>query len=415
MRSARSNIAQIVVLVALGVGLFVGLTYANYQYSKTNPGGNDFLVHWVGTRSLITEGLNPYSDEVALRIQTFAYGRPARAGEHELRVAYPLYSVLLFLPFSLVSDFTLARALWMTVLEIGLVMLTILSMRLVRWKVGPLMLGFLILFSLLWYHGLRPLINGNAVILVALMIVGGFLALKNGADELAGVLFAFSSIKPQVVILLLAFVFLWALNRGRTRVIGWMVGTVFLMAASAALLIPDWIVHNLREVIAYPGYNPPGTPRAAFMEWWPAWGSRVGLALTGVMALTLLVEWWAQRKADFRGFLWTACLTLVVSQWIGIQTDPGNFVVLIPVMCLAFSQLDERWRTGGRVFIIVNLLLLFGLIWYIFLNTLEVGDQPVQSAVMFFPLPGYLLLMLYWVKWWAVQPPTVWYDTVGQM
>lgn len=415
MRSARSNIAQIVILAVLGVGLFAGLTYANYQYSKTNPGGNDFLVHWVGTRSLITEGLNPYSDEVALRIQTFAYGRPARPGEHELRVAYPLYSVLLFLPFSLVSDFTLARALWMTVLEIGLVMLTILSMRLVRWKVGPLMLGFLILFSLLWYHGLRPLINGNAVILVALMIVGGFLALKNGADELAGVLFAFSSIKPQVVILLLAFVFLWALNRGRTRVIGWMVGTVFLMAASAALLIPDWIVHNLREVIAYPAYNPPGTPRAAFMEWWPAWGSRVGWALTGVMALTLLVEWWAQRKADFRGFLWTACLTLVVSQWIGIQTDPGNFVVLIPVMCLAFNQLDERWRTGGRVFIIVNLLLLFGLIWYIFLNTLEVGDQPVQSAVMFFPLPGYLLLMLYWVKWWAVQPPTVWYDTVGQM
>ena len=415
MRSARSNIAQIVILVALGVGLFAALTYANYQYSKSSPGGNDFLVHWVGTRSLITEGLNPYSDEVALRIQTFAYGRPARPGEHELRVAYPLYSVLLFLPFSLVSDFTLARALWMTVLEIGLVMLTILSMRLVRWKVGPLMLGFLILFSLLWYHGLRPLINGNAVILVALMIVGGFLALKNGADELAGVLFAFSSIKPQIVILLLAFVFLWALSRGRTRVIGWMVGTVFLLAASAALLIPDWIVHNLREVIAYPAYNPPGTPRAAFMEWWPAWGSRVGWALTGIMALTLLVEWFAQRKADFRGFLWTACLTLVVSQWIGIQTDPGNFVVLIPVMCLAFSQLDERWKTGGRVFIIVNLLLLFGLIWYIFLNTLEVGDQPVQSAVMFFPLPGYLLLMLYWVKWWAVQPPTVWYDTVGQM
>ena len=415
MRTARSNIAQIVILVVLGVGLFAGLTYGNYRYAQTSPGGNDFLVHWVGTRALITEALNPYSDEVALRIQTFAYGRPAEPGEHELRVAYPLYSILLFMPFALVGDFTLARALWMTVLEAGLVLVTILSLRLVRWKVGLLMLVFLILFSLFWYHGLRPLINGNAVILVALTIVGGFLALKNGADELAGVLFAFSTIKPQVVLLLLIFVVIWSLNRGRMRVIGWMVGTVFLLAASAALLIPDWIVHNLREVIAYPAYNPPGTPRAAFIEWWPAWGSRVGWALSGIMALTLLLEWWNQRKADFRGFLWTACLTLVISQWIGIQTDPGNFIVLIPVLFLAFSILDDRWKPGGRVFVIANLLLLFVLIWYIFLNTLEVGDQPVQSAVMFFPLPGYLLLMLYWVKWWAVQPPTVWYDTVGQM
>ena len=36
------------------------------------------------------------------------------------------------------------------------------------------------------------------------------------------------------------------------------------------------------------------------------------------------------------------------------------------------------------------------------------------SAVMFFPYPAYLLLLLYWVRWWAVQPPTVWYDMVEQ-
>jgi cell division protein FtsW (lipid II flippase) len=170
------------------------------------------------------------------------------------------------------------------------------------------------------------------------------------------------------------------------------------------------VVDNLREVIRYPSYNPPGTPRAAFIEWWPAWGSRVGWALTAVMAVILVVEWWSNRKAEFRGLLWTVCLTLVVAQWIGIQTDPGNFIVIFPAMILVFSQLDARWKLGGRVFIILCLLVLFAAIWAIFINTLEVGAQPVQSAVMFFPLPAFMIIALYWVRWWTVQPPAVWYD-----
>jgi hypothetical protein len=403
---AGAIILTIVVLVAL-----TAITWGNYQFAQQNPGGNDFLVHWVGTRSLITESLNPYSDAVAEKIQTMAYGRPAQPGEHELRVAYPLYSVVVFLPFALVPDFTLARAMWMTLLEVGLVALVILSLRLVNWRVGPLMLAGLLIFSIMWYHGLRPLINGNVVILVAVGLVAGFLALRAGADEFAGVLFAFTTIKPQVVILVLAFVCLWAASRGRWKVIGWMVGTVILLTASTALLIPSWIVDNLREVLRYPSYNPPGTPRAAFMDWWPAWGSRLGWALTGVTALMLLVEWLANRRADFRGFLWAACFTLAAGQWVGIQTDPGNFIVLFPAILLVFSLLDERWRLGGRVFVIFSLLVLLVAIWAIFLATVnQQAGQPVQSAVMFFPLPAFLLLTLYWVRWWAVQPPTVWFD-----
>lgn len=408
----RRYILTLVVIAVVTIIFLSAMTVGNYRYARENPGGNDFLVHWVGTRSLILDGLNPYSDEVAVRIQTIAYGRPARPGEHELRVAYPLYSAFVFFPFALISDFTMARAVWMTALEASLLLLTVFSLQLARWKVNPLMLGLLLIFSLFWYHGLRPLINGNAVILVALGLAGGFLALRNGADELAGVLFALTTIKPQVVVLVLAFVSIWAIANGRWRVVGWMVGTVILLSVTAALFIPDWILHNLREVIRYPEYNPPGTPRAAFMDWWPAFGSRVGWALTGVMGLILLIEWFLNRKADFRGFLWTSYLTLTVSQWIGIQTDPGNFVVLMPALIMAFALLDERWRSGGKLFVVFSLLLLFIGIWFIFLNTVEYGDQPVQSALMFFPLPAFLLLLLYWVRWWAVKPPSVWYDTL---
>jgi hypothetical protein len=128
------------------------------------------------------------------------------------------------------------------------------------------------------------------------------------------------------------------------------------------------------------------------------------------MALILLMEWWSNRKAEFPGFLWTACLTLTISQWIGIQTDPGNFIALFPAIILVFSQLSDRWRTGGRTFVILSMLALFAGIWLLFLKTVQYGAQPVQSPLMFFPLPAFLLVTLYWVRWWAVAPPTVWYD-----
>ncbi|MBE0698738.1 MAG: DUF2029 domain-containing protein, partial [Anaerolineaceae bacterium] len=299
----------IILLVVVGLILLALLTWGNYRFARENPGGNDFLVHWMGTRSLLTEGLNPYSDEVAAKIQNMAYGRLAKEGEHELRVAYPLYSVVVFLPFALIGDFTAARAVWMTVLEAGLILLTILSLRLARWNVPPALLVLFLLFSVFWYHGLRPLINGNAVILVALGLAGAFLALQAGADELAGVLLAFTTIKPQVVILPIIFILLWALINHRLRVVAWMVGTVFLLSVSAALFIPGWILDNLREVIRYPSYNPPGSLQEAFKIWWPAWGTRVGWVLTGISVLVLLVEWWNNRHAEEKALLWTVCLT----------------------------------------------------------------------------------------------------------
>jgi hypothetical protein len=412
LRNSRKLGATNITVIFLALIALSALTWTNYQYAQAAPGGNDFLTRWLGTRLFITEGLSPYSDEVAERIQQMTYGRPANPGEDELRFAYPLYSALVFIPYALISDYSLARAVWMTVLEVALVLLAVLSIRLTSWKISLPMVVILLLFSVFWYHGIRPLINGNAVALIALGITAGLLAVKNGSDELAGVLFALTTIKPQVVVLLLAFITIWALYNRRFRIVGWMFATVFLLSLFAALFIPNWILQNLSEVLRYPGYTPPGSPMAVFIAWWPEWGARVGWAFSGLMAIILLMEWWKNRNADFRGFLWTVCLTLVISQWIGIQTDPGNFVILFPGIIFVYSLFEERWKGGGRVFTLINVFALLVGIWALFLATVEQAGQPVQSPIMFFPLPAYLLFMLYWVRWWAVNPPTVWYDSL---
>ena len=400
--------------ILLIILVLVLITWANYNFVQQNPGGNDFLVHWVGTRSLFVDGLSPYSDAVAERIQTIAYGRPALSGEHELRVAYPLYSVVVFLPFALISDYELSRALWMTLLEVGLIGLALLSLRLTRWKMSIWLLPFFLIFSIFWYHSLRPLINGNAVILVALALVAALAALRANRDELAGILLGFSTIKPHLVLVPIIFFLIWTIADRRWGTLTWLVITVVLVSASAALFVPDWPLQNLREILAYSSYNPPGTPGAVFEAWLPATGRQLGWVLSGILGLILIVEWVLARRKDFRWFLWTASLTLVISQWIGIQTDPGNFILLFFPLVLVFSKWSERWGRAGNIVISIAMLLLFILPWAIFLQTITYGDQPLQHPIMFFPLPLFLLLTLYWVRWWAIKPRRLMVDELRE-
>ena len=406
------SMVYVIVGVIGVIALVVGLGWMNYTYCHQNPGGNDFLVHWMGTRLLLKDGLSPYSDQTATQIQIFAYGHPAQAGEHELRVAYPLYSVLLFIPFALIQDFATARAIWMTVLELSILSLTFLSIRAFQWKPNLVVLALIFLFSLVWYHAVRTIINGNAVGLVALVLLGAFLAIKNDMDEVGGFLLALTTIKPQLVVLVILFILIWAVNRRRWKLVSWFMGTMVILVAVAFLFVPDWILQNIREILRYPGYNPPGTPGAVFSVWFPAMGNRLGWILSGILILLLLVEWYlaVRRKPDFPGFFWTVYLTLVASQWIGIQTDPGNFIILFPAIVLVFAMWEQRWKRVGTALTVLSLLILTIGIWAVFLSTVTYGYQPQQGPVMFFPLPLFLFITLYWTRWWAVRQPRAWFD-----
>jgi hypothetical protein len=410
----RNPLWTFTAVIIAGGGLFTVLIWGNYRYAQKNPGGTDFLVHWVGTRGFITNGTSPYSDQAALNIQTMVYGRAAKVGEHQLRVAYPLYSILLFLPFALIKDYVMARAFWMAVLEVALIGLAFLSLRLVRWKPKPIILGIFILFSVFWYHAFRPLILGNAVILIAVAIVAVVLAIRSKQDELAGVLLAFSTIKPQVVILFIGYIVFWSIFKRRWKILAWLAITLAILTGIGILLIPDWIVQNLREILRYPGYNPPGTVSAALAALMPNIGKRLGFIIPILVGLVTLVEWIISLKSDFRGFVWTTCLTLTASLWIGIQTDPGNFIVAFPALVLAFAMWVERWRTAGAILSIISMAAIFVGIWALFLKTVEYTYQPVQSPVMFFPLPLIAFILLYWVRWWAIKPPQVWFELLAE-
>lgn len=390
-RSRESSRLALAILFVAGLLVVAGLTASNYRFTAANAGGNDFIPRWLGTRLLLQQGQNPYGDDTSLAIQRLIHGRPAEENEDRALFAYPLYSVILFAPFASVGDYVLARALWMTMLEIALLLLALISLRLAGWRPALPILALTLLFVLTWYHGARPLINGNASILMALFVAAGLLAIKTGRDVPAGLFLALATIKPQAVVLIMPLILIWAVRRQRLVLLASTLISLAALFAVATVIEPAWLLQNLEQVLTYTDYAPAGTPGAIFERWWPAPGRWPGAILTLIIVALLLWQWRTAWQSSFEVLLPVVFFTLAATNLIGITTAVSNYIALFPglVLVLAFLRRDKRVMADWPALLLMALLLV-GL-WLLFWYT---RNGRAQSPIMFFPLPVLLIIAL---------------------
>lgn len=369
----------------------VVLTITNIKFAENNPGGADFVPRWLGVRLLLTEGYSPYSQATTSAIQEFMYGRLAKPGEDQVLFVYPLYSLVVFAPFSMIADYPLVRGIWQTTLQIALILLAFISIRLADWQPSKPFVFLLLVFVLLWYHSIRPLINGNPSIIVALFTALALLAISREKDIVAGVLLGLATIKPQVVVLFIPLVLIWAVSTRRWRLIASTLGTLFVFTILSIVLVPDWIPQNVHQILAYPGYTPATTPGTIFFEWLPTYGRWLGYLLTLAMGLLILWYWKKAWRKNFNVFLLAAYATLAMTTFIGIATATSSYIVLFPALILVFASWEKKYGRAGRWLVITTIILIFFGLWALFLTT---KDGNFQNPVMFFPLPLFLIVTL---------------------
>jgi hypothetical protein len=390
-------------VLVLAVAFIVALGIANYRFALESPGGNDFLARWNGAYYWVQEGVSPYDPQVSLATQTTIYGRPADPdrGEDIAHFVYPMPAMVFFAPFGLLS-FDLARAVWMTILEISLPALALIGMRLVNWKPRLSMITAVLIFSISWYHGFRSVIIGQFAVIEALLMVGALLAIHRRQDSLAGVLLGLSIAKPQMPVLLIPFVILWALRAKRSRIVIWLLGTTALLIGAFLILMPDWPSQWIRQLLEYPRYTALGPPVSILAGYVPAFSGVVSGFLTLALMAYLLWEWFLAIGKDERWFQWTAALTIVITNLVAIRTATTNYVVMLPALLLVFAMWSQRWgKSGSRMVILTMLLYTIG-IWALFITTLQEGS--VEHPVVYLPLPFLLLAGLWWSRWWATRP-----------
>lgn len=401
----RSPISTIILLIVSISLLTAALVWGNYRLAQANPGGEHFLVDWFSARSLFIDGVNPYSETAQENMQAFAKTEQVKLTD-DARFDAPLYSAFITLPLAVINDYPLARAVWMTVLEALMVGIVLMSLSLARWKLRPIYVGLLILFALFWFHGFYPILSGSTVVVATLIVASVFLAVRERQYEFAGVLLGLATIQLHATALFILFVLYWSLRYRKGKIVVWFFASVLLLSAMAALIRPQWFLDYLR-VLVQPTTSLQ-TITQVFKSFLPAAGLRVGLILLWLTGIILFIEWFVSKKEDFNSFYWTGLLTLALSPWIGLRTEPVMFLVSFPAIIYAMSLWNERWPRTSIALITVVVILLFGGIWLMYLTQAEKAVSTISG--LYFAQPFLVTIMLYWVRWWAIRKPNVWFD-----
>jgi len=202
--------------------------------------GSDFIVQWLAAKAFAKENLSPYLPSVQTRTEEFVYGSKAASDEERLKFSSPLYSVLVILPFALISSAKVAQFIWMVVLGVTLAAHLGIALRLNGWKPAIWLLFLLVAFVYLGFYNFQALASGSIIIIVALFIFLALLTIRFRRYELAGLLLALATIQPRAVLLVIIFILFWSLSKRLWRIAFWFFAGVAILFIIGLLFIPNW-------------------------------------------------------------------------------------------------------------------------------------------------------------------------------
>lgn len=222
----------------------------------------DMYSPWMGSRELLLRHMNPYGAEVSHEIQMAFFGHPVyqdyantKGIINEQRFAYPVYLVFLLAP-TLHADFSDVRSWSAVVLGVLTVASLLFWLDFLHWRVQSLTLIALAIFVLSVPQTVQGLRFENLALLVAFLLALGAWCLQRNHLVAAGILFALSTIKPQMTLLPICLFMVWVCGdwKQRWRMFAGFSITLAALIGTGELLLPGWISYFIAGAEAYQHY-----------------------------------------------------------------------------------------------------------------------------------------------------------------
>jgi hypothetical protein len=381
---------------ALIMVVYLLLVYGVYSaFTSQIPGGNDFYPRWRGTKALFIEGRDPYSKEVTLEIQQGMYGRPALEDEDQVAFAYPIYVSLMILPLCFLP-YPLAQAFWLSALVLAVLGGLVALLRTLDWKPPAIAMVALTLWSILFYPTARSILLGQFSIIVLAILALTLWALHQRKLFLAGSLLALSTVKPQMVFLVVPFLLFSTWRKGQRSTLAGFLSAILILSVLSSILLPTWIPSFLSGLASYSSYT------SIYREGRSPVGVLVGYllplpltlpatALVSVALLAYVLYAWVKSARGVGDDCMALLITVIATVLLPAQTGTTNQVLLLVPILYWLHELCSA--TAGRV-ALMSLLLVAP--WALFLLTF--AQRNGEHAVISVPLPLIAIGLLWWAQ-----------------
>jgi hypothetical protein len=319
------------------------------------PRGNlsDLYPRWTGARELLLNGHDPYSPEVTREIQLGYYGRvldPVRRGDpkDQQAFAYPVY-VAFYLAPTLHMQFRTAQWIFFYVL-LGLTLSAIpLWLIALRWRLPLCTQASIMLFTLSSLTVAIGLKLQQMTLLVFALLALAVAFITTGWPVAAGIFLALSTIKPQLVWLLLMWLTIWTLADWRRRY-RWMASflvSMTILSLASEWFLPHWIPRFFAAMQRYLTYT---DAISIFDQMVPKpWG----LLLRILVVSSVLWLAWRNRQSGEDTAAFAATVALIVAATITVIPSYSlyNQILILPALLLLVRdrQLIRRRSRVGRL------------------------------------------------------------------
>jgi hypothetical protein len=382
IQNSFNKIAKLWPILVFVVILWLLLSTASY-FLLALPRNNafDFYPRWVGSRATLV-GENPYSDEVTWRIQEGMFGRRLQPWEDQQRFAYfPLVTWLL-LPFWLLP-FPFAISLWSGLQLLFLLVLPLVVIALLGWRVHPVQLVLLLIFSTLAYrYPINAYLIGQFTPWCLTSLVISWWGLANHRPVIAYMALMMALVRPEITLLpMLALILLaWQMNyRGIVLALGGSVGILLILTR---LWVGPWEKDFILGLRSYQQYSAP--------IWPPGLLNNHLLVILFLMAIMTWMAWmWMdiRRTDQSEQGVWVLSVSTLVSLIVLPQT--GNYHLIMGLLA-AWLVL---WVSKGNVWLWLGVLIVLSSPWLFLLG----GEAITPWEHLWVPVFLIVLLSISWM------------------
>ena len=326
--------------------VFVPRAQAVYAAKELGKGyffGGDFYPIWRTSREWRLHRIDPYSSEMTQAIQTGLFGRPLDARKPNdpplkyREFSYPAFVDILALP-STSYPFSVVRIVGASIMLLATMASIALWMKMLELRSSPTLWMIVILLTLFSYPVLEGVTAVQVGLAVSFLLVASLAMLRSGLQLAAGCLLALTTIKPQMTLLMIVCLLLWALSawRQRWRFAAGLASGMTVLVLSASFISTSWLTQWLLVLFRYGGYSQPPLPVYLF-------GIQMGRAFSAVLLAGAAILAWQIRHVPAKSFdfMLSICSLLTISVVVLL---PGqavyDHILLLPGVLLLVRLKD---------------------------------------------------------------------------
>jgi len=374
----------------------------NYFFIIKNTESSNFFNAYASARFVFLEGLNPYR-EINTRLVALAAENNIEFIPKEPAFGLPFFTLFLYFPFSISSNYLAAQALWMTCNQMLLLYLLYIVIKLLDWKIKITIFWCLALIAIFFYSNWFNVMNQNLSIIQAAILLTSMYYEKRDMSILSGVFLGLCFINPFYFIAPTILYIYILIKKQNSAAVLWMMITLVLLFLSSIIINSSWFLDYLRVMVLEPSIFPFKPSAENFALTIGATSNALWNIIPLAAMIWMIAEWLRTPLSQFKHQFWLVSLSFILGQFITVQPDPINSVLFFPVFIFLVYLWEIRIKNLSKIYIyILGILFSFGVLainYFITRDLFLISNFQVINIIT-----GILLVLnLYWVRVWAIS------------